>query len=152
MPLQNKINALSADGVSSNKPFFSPANNNRATAIIQKQETDLPGNEPEPPRNTFTTPDSIGITNNKDNAITLAVHIDFLPSHTKLHVFIANEPGGSYRQGAPLEVIGDPGKGGDYEVTLSPALSHFYIRFEARSLKTNINVPNITGTCIQSLD
>ncbi len=146
MPFQEKINKITAGTSSPANTFFSAAAN-----TVQRQQ-DLPGQDPEPPRNFFTTPDSIGITNNKDNSVTLDIHIDYLPSHTRLHVFIANTPGGSYQQGAPLQIIGTPGKGGDFTVTLSPVPSHFYIRLEARSEKTNINVPNITGTCVQGFD
>jgi hypothetical protein len=123
---------------------------------IQREEaspaTDLPGDEPQLPRNEFVTPDSLGITNNKDSKISLDIHVDYLPSHTRLHVFIATQPGGDYRQGAPLKIIGVPGKGVDDNVTLSPVPSHFYIRFEARSETTGINVPGIRGTCVMSLD
>jgi hypothetical protein len=131
--------------------FFKPA-----ISTVQREEaapaTDLPGDVPEAPAGTFFTPDSRGISNNKDSKISLDVHIDYLPSHTYLHVFIATEAGGSHKPGAPIQIIGDPGKGGDYTVTLSPVPSRFFLRFEARSTRTNLNVPQIRGTYVINLD
>jgi hypothetical protein len=146
MSFQEKINNIAATVSSAGSTFFSPAAN-----TIQRQQ-DLPGQDPEPPRNFFTTPDSRGIMNNKGGSISLDIHIDYLPSHTRLHVYTAPQQGGDYRQGAPLSIIGEPGKGGDYSVTLSPVPQQFYIVFKAISEKTGISVPNVTGTCIINLD
>jgi hypothetical protein len=147
MAFQDKINKNTTGGVVSPvNTFFSAASNS-----IQRQ-ADLPGPDPEPARNIFVTPDSRGITNNIDNKISLDIHIDYLPSHTRLHVYTASQPGGDYRSGAPLSIIGDPGKGGNYAVTLSPVPKQFYIVFKAISQKTGISVPNITGTCSINLD
>lgn len=147
MSFQDKINISDTGGLPSGKSFFSPASN-----MLQRQQQDLPGNDPEPPRNFFVTPDSRGISNNKDSTISLDIHIDFLPSHTRLHVYIASHQGGNYIQGAPLVITGDPGKGGDYKVTLSPVPSKFYIVYKAISEKTGISVPNVTGTSVINLD
>lgn len=149
MALQKKIIEKSSDKSSGGSPFFLPAAN---APQIQKQEADLPGPEPEAPRYGFNTPDSFGITNNKDQSITFDVRIDYLPSHTQLHVYAATHQGGDYVQGMPLSVIGQPGKGGDFTATLSPVPSHFYVVLKAISSKTGISVPNVTGTCVQSLD
>ncbi|HZY35750.1 MAG TPA: hypothetical protein VFE53_03835 [Mucilaginibacter sp.] len=126
--------------------FFQP--------VVQRapQGKDLPGDVPETPAGQFVTPDSRGIGHNNDTKISLDIHIDFLPQHTRLHVFISNEAGGDYKQGMPLKIIGNPGKGGDFTVTLSPVPDHFYIRFEARSETTNINVPRIMGSYSLNLD
>ncbi len=146
MALADKINKTAGGSITSANTFFNPA----ATAIQRQQ--DLPGQNPEPPRNIFVTPDSRGITNNADNKINLDIHIDYLPSHTRLHVYAASQPGGDYRQGMPLQVIGEPGKGGDYSITLTPVPKQFYIVFKAVSEKTVISVPNVTGICTINLD
>jgi len=102
---------------------------------------------------TFFTPDSLGpIRGDGDPVLKLDIHIDYLPSHTLLNVFISTEKGGSYQSGMPIQIIGNPGHGGDYVVTLSPVPEVYYIRFEARSQETDINVPNIRGTCSLNLD
>jgi hypothetical protein len=147
MSFRDKKNINNAIGLPSGRTFFSPALNS-----LQRQQADLPGSDPEPPRNFFVTPDSRGISNNKDSAISLDIHIDFLPSHTKLHVYIASQQGGNYIPGAPLAVIGDAGKGGEYKITLSPVPSAFYIVYKAISEKTGISVPNVTGTSVINLD
>jgi hypothetical protein len=128
--------------------FFPP------TVQRSPHDKDLPGEVPDAPAGQFVTPDSRGIMHNKDRKISLDVHIDFLPSHTHLHVFIAKEAGGGYKQGAPLRIIGEPGKGGNYTVVLSPVPvnDHFFIRFEARSDTTRINVPGVKGEYTISLD
>jgi hypothetical protein len=147
MSFQDKKNISDTGGLPSGKSFFSPA-----SKMLQRQQPDLPGNDSEPPRNFFVTPDSRGISNNKDSKISLDIHIDYLPSHTRLHVYISPQQGGDYRQGAPLAIIGDPGKGGDFTITLQPVPRQFYIVFKAISEKTGISVPNVTGTCIINLD
>lgn len=96
----------------------------------------------------FVTPDSIKIGNGSKARIGLDMHIDFLPDHTHLHVFTANEQGGEYKAGASRQIIGDPNKGGDYGVALSAISAGPFIRLEARSETTGINVPNVKGTYI----
>lgn len=146
MSYQEKINKTAAGVSAPSNTFFTAAAN-----TVQRQQ-DLPGQDPEPPRNFFVTPDSRGVMNNKGGSISLDIHIDYLPSHTRLHVYTASQQGGDYIQGKPLSIIGEPGKGGDYSVTLSPVPEKFYIVFKAISEKTGISVPNITGTCIINLD
>jgi hypothetical protein len=119
--------------------------NSKANEAVQRAPQDLPGADPEPPVLKFTTPDSRGIMNSTDPSISLEVKIDYLPNNVHLHVFVAAQAGGAYKQGAPLQIIGEPGKGGKYTVTLSPVPSKFFIRFEARSDTTNLNVPGIKG-------
>jgi hypothetical protein len=94
---------------------------------------------------TFNTPDSKGL-GNTGSSISLVVHIDYLPSHTHLHIFTTAEKGGDYVAGGPMQKIGEPGKGGNYTVILTPVGPGSYITFEARSDTTNINLPNVVGT------
>ncbi|SDP92455.1 protein of unknown function [Mucilaginibacter sp. OK268] len=94
----------------------------------------------------FVTPDSIKIGNGDKARIGLDMHIDFLPDHTRLHVFTAKEQGGEYKAGASRQIIGDPGKGGDYGVALSAVSAGPFIRLEARSETTGISVPSVKGT------
>jgi len=94
----------------------------------------------------FVTPDTIKIGNGKKARIGLDMHIDFLPDHVRLHVFTANEQGGEYKAGASRQIIGDPGKGGDYGVALSAVSAGPFIRLEGRSETTGINVPSVKGT------
>lgn len=143
---KENITDLGTNPARRNSTFFPPA--------VQRapQDKDLPGEVPEAPGGKFVTPDSRGIVHNNDTKISLDIHIDYLPQHTRLHVFISNEKGGAYKQGSPLQIIGDSGKGGDYTVTLSPVPDHFFLRFEARSDSTGVNVPRITGSYTLSMD
>ncbi|MCR8557638.1 DUF4157 domain-containing protein [Mucilaginibacter sp. BJC16-A38] len=93
----------------------------------------------------FITPDSKSVGGVKDSKISLSVHIDFLTDHTRLHVFVTKSKGGDISALDPLQVIGEPGKGGDYQVTLSPVPPGSFIRFKAISDKTGNSVLNITG-------
>ncbi len=98
-----------------------------------------------PVTGTFNTPDSKSIGASGPN-ISVVIHIDYLPQHTHLKVFVTGEKGGDYVKGAPMQLVGEPAKGGDYTVTLTPVGPGAYIRFEARSDTTDINLPNVVGT------
>ncbi|WP_259070972.1 eCIS core domain-containing protein [Mucilaginibacter sp. X4EP1] len=93
----------------------------------------------------FNTPDAKIIDNGTNARLNLSVHIDFLPQHTFLHVFAAKQQGGDEDASTPVQLIGEPGKGGDYNVILSPVPQGYFIMFEARSTTTKISIPNIVG-------
>ncbi|HTA28692.1 MAG TPA: hypothetical protein VK809_12945 [Bacteroidia bacterium] len=99
----------------------------------------------------FVTPDSAGpltASNLNGSTLTFNLHVDYLTPHTNLNIFIANQRGGDYKAGAPLHFSNSGPNGGpiDETVTLSPVKEGTYVRFEARSEKTFVTVPRITGT------
>ena len=100
----------------------------------------------------FKTPDSAGpfVLLNQSSNVQVAGHIDFLPEHTSLAVFLALEQGGNQYNG--LLWFSDEAKSGDYRFTFSSLVPSgtWFLRFEARSSLTQISIPNVTGNFILS--
>jgi hypothetical protein len=95
----------------------------------------------------FKTPDSAGpfVLPSPSSNVQVALHIDFLPEHTSLAVFLARKQGGDQYNG--LLWFSDESRSGDYSFTFSASVpaGTWFLRFEARSSLTKISIPNVTG-------
>ena len=94
----------------------------------------------------FFTPDSKGphVLAHSSSNFQVSGHIDYLPGGTSLSVFLSLQQGGDQYDG----LLWFSGGGGGYSFTFNapvPAATWF-LRFEARSNATKINIPNVTGT------